>query len=147
LFLESPDIAIPDGQLAVLLFDHYAAIEYRADGGNLKISVNGGPYQLVGEDAFLFNPYNRVLFGSEINSNNPIGGEPAFTGYDEGTYYRGSWGQSQVDLTKVSDPGDTIRLRFDFGVDGCTGIDGWYLDNVRILTADAVVRGGGRVIP
>jgi Zn-dependent metalloprotease len=148
LLLESPEIAIPDGQLPVLLFDHYAATEYRADGGNLKISVNGGPFQLVPDEAFLFNPYNRELYGSETSSNNPIAGEPAFTGYDEGTYYRGSWGQSQVDLTTVARPGDTIKLRFDFGVDGCTGIDGWYLDNVRILTADAVVRlGGGRALP
>ena len=30
-------------------------------------------------------------------------------------------------------PGDTIRLRFDFGMDGCTGIDGWYVDDVKVL--------------
>ena len=45
----------------------------------------------------------------------------------------GSWGQSQVDLTQVGvKPGDTIRLRFDFGMDGCTGVDGWYVDDVKV---------------
>jgi hypothetical protein len=29
-------------------------------------------------------------------------------------------------------PGDTIRLRFDFGIDGCAGVDGWYVDDVKV---------------
>jgi hypothetical protein len=37
----------------------------------------------------------------------------------------GSWCESQADLT---------RLRSDFGRDGCTGIDGWYVDDIKVLT-------------
>ena len=28
--------------------------------------------------------------------------------------------------------GDTIRLRYDFGMDGCTGNDGWYVDDIKV---------------
>ena len=50
----------------------------------------------------------------------------------------GSWGQSQIDLTRLGvEPGDTIRLRFDFGMDGCTGIDGWYVDDVNVSACNA----------
>jgi hypothetical protein len=29
-------------------------------------------------------------------------------------------------------PGDNIQLRYEFGMDGCTGNDGWYVDDVQI---------------
>jgi Ca2+-binding RTX toxin-like protein len=34
--------------------------------------------------------------------------------------------------------GDTIRLRYDFGMDGCAGIDGWYVDDVTVTVCDLV---------
>ena len=50
----------------------------------------------------------------------------------------GSWGQSFVDLSMLGvKPGDTVRLRFDFGMDGCTGIDGWYVDDVVVEACNA----------
>ncbi len=145
LRLVSPQITMPDGGRPVLLIDHYVATEPAADGGNLKISVNGGPFVLVPEAAFVFNPYNQLLDGPE-RSHNPLAGQPAFSGLNE-TSFRGSWGQSQVDLTGIVRGGDSFRLRFDFGVDGCTGYDGWYLDSVRVLLADTVLRGGRLLQP
>ena len=145
LRLVSPQITMPDGGRPVLLIDHYVATEPAADGGNLKISVNGGPSQPVPESAFLFNPYNQVLDGPE-RSHNPLAGQPAFSGLNE-TSFRGSWGQSQVDLTGIVRGGDSFQLRFDLGVDGCTGYDGWYLDSVRVLLADTVLHGGRRLQP
>ena len=45
----------------------------------------------------------------------------------------GSWGESHIDLTQAgAEPGDTVRFRFDFGMDGCAGIDGWYVDDVKV---------------
>ncbi len=145
LSLDTPPISIPDAGRLLLTFDHYVATEKRADGGNLRYSVNDGPWELVPSDDFLFNSYNMILEGPGT-SNNPCAGEPAFSGVDE-TTYRGSWGQSQVNLTDRVRPGDTLRIRFNFGVDGCNGIDGWYVDNVRLLMGDSTVRGGGRVVP
>jgi hypothetical protein len=133
MYLESPPITILGGDDPVLVFDHYLATERSFDGGNLKIGVNDGPFELVPDEAFLFNDYNSSLNTAEQDNTNPLAGEPAFTGTDWGTA-RSNWGQSQVDLSGLATPGDTIRVRFDFGVDGCVGADGWYMDNVRVLT-------------
>jgi hypothetical protein len=98
----------------------------------LKISINGGAYALVPASAFQFNPYNTTLQTAAAGNTNPLAGEPGYSGTDGGSL-GGSWGQSQVDLTKLNvKPGDTIRLRFDFGMDGCTGVDGWYVDDVKV---------------
>jgi Zn-dependent metalloprotease len=139
MFLESPSIVL--GGEASLAFRHWVATEPSFDGGNLEISVDGGPYQLVSGDAFLFNRYNAVLESAANGNTNPLAGEEAFSGSDGGSV-NGSWGESQVDLGLYADAGDTIRLRFDFGVDGCNGLQGWYVDDVRVCTAE---NGAGRV--
>jgi Zn-dependent metalloprotease len=136
---ESPQIVL--GGEATLAFDHWVATEARFDGGNLKISINGAPYQPVDGSSFVFNAYNATLLTAEDNNTNPLAGEEAFSGSDGGEV-TGSWGQSQVDLGSYADAGDTIRLRFDFGVDGCNGLVGWYVDNVRVCTSE---NGAGRV--
>jgi hypothetical protein len=136
---EIPPIVL--GGEATAAFDHWVATEPRWDGGNLKISINGAPYELVDGASFTFNPYNATLRTAEDENTNPMAGEGAFTGSDGGEV-TGSWGQSQIDLTTWADPGDTIRLRFDFGVDGCNGLLGWYVDNVLVCTSE---NGAGRI--
>ena len=129
LFLESPVIAIPLAAGAVhMSFDHWVATEFGWDGGNVKISVNGGAYAIVGSGNFLFNAYNTVLNVSD----DPLGGEEAFSGSDGGSI-TGSWGQSQVDLTGIATAGDDIQLRFEMGLDGCNGLVGWYVDDVHVF--------------
>jgi len=65
-------------------------------------------------------------------ATNPLAGQPAFSGTDGGSLF-GSWGQSQINLTLLGVvPGDTIRLRYDMSMDGCTGNDGWYVDDVKV---------------
>ena len=44
----------------------------------------------------------------------------------------GTWGRSHVNLDSYASPGDTIQLRWEFGNDGCTGVDGWYVDDVTV---------------
>jgi hypothetical protein len=133
--LESPSIHIPTSTTFgphFITFEHYIASEFTYDGGNLKISINGGPYTLVPASAFKFNPYNTML-----NPTDPLAGQPAFSGTDGGSVF-GSWGQSQINLTMLGVmPGDNIRLRYDFGMDGCAGIDGWYVDNVTVAACNA----------
>jgi hypothetical protein len=133
--LESPSIHIPNSNTFgphFVTFEHYIASEFTYDGGNLKISINGGPYVLVPSSAYKFNPYNTTL-----NPTDPLAGQPAFSGTDGGSLF-GSWGQSQVNLTLLGvRPGDDIRLRYDFGMDGCAGNDGWYVDNVTISACNA----------
>jgi hypothetical protein len=157
--LESPTIDLPSSASgALLVFDHWVATEDGWDGGNLKISVNGGDYQMIPSGAFLYNPYNssvidQVTINEQLLTNtNPLAGEAAYTGEDEGHVFGGSWGQSQVDLDFFAEPGDSLRLRWDFGIDGCNGFVGWYVDNVTVIAEGAnrlpVRRSGGRrVIP
>jgi hypothetical protein len=145
LYLTSPAIEIPSGSSAIVVFDHYIATEPGFDGGNIKISINGGPFNLVPAEAFRFNPYNTTL-EAPVESTNPLAGEPAFSGLNE-PFRRGSWGQSQLQLEGIASPGDSLRLRFDFGVDGCTGYDGWYIDNLKVLADERIMRGRGRVQP
>ena len=107
------------------------------------MSVNGADFVNLPYHAFRHNPYNTILAVS--GNTNPMAGEWAFTGTDQGSF-NGSWGQSQVDLLLLAEPGDTIVLRFDFCVDYCNGVEGWYVDNVKVLgRAIAPRRGGGRL--
>jgi len=147
LTAESPDISLPATATSLyLVFDHYVATESGWDGGNLKLSVNGGDFELVPASAFAFNPYNDAIIAStiddeqnEVPNTNPLAGESAFTGADGGSV-EGSWGQSQIDLAELAAPGDSIRIRFDFGNDGCSGAEGWFIDTLE-------VRAGGRTMP
>lgn len=52
LFLDSPAIALPAVAVPHVAFDHWVATEGGWDGGNLKISVNGGAYSLVPGGAY-----------------------------------------------------------------------------------------------
>lgn len=33
-------------------------------------------------------------------------------------------------------PGNTIRLRYDMGMDGCSGLVGWYVDDVNVYACE-----------
>lgn len=142
LFLQSPPITIPAEAGALgFAFDHWFATEAvddgetegGIDGGNVKVSINGGNWVLVPTSAFLFNAYNSTIietFGSS-QITTPLAGEDAFSGTDDGSV-GGSWGQSQIDLSNFAAVGDTVQVRFEMGQDGCTGVKGWYVDEVDL---------------
>lgn len=129
--LISPDITVPSGLTPRLSFDHYVATEATWDGGNVKVSVNGGEFEIVPVDAYLFNaPGGEMAPGS-----GPMELQPAWTGTDGGQL-TGSWGTSIIDLATVAEAGDTVKFRFDMGRDGCNGVDGWYVDNVTVESCE-----------
>jgi Zn-dependent metalloprotease len=132
--LASPVIKLPAAGILSprATFEHSIASEFGFDGGNVKISINGGAYAIVPAAAFIFNPYNTTMVTAAAGNTSPLEGQPGFSGSDGGQVTT-LWGESQIDLTKAGvKPGDTIQLRFDFGMDGCGSIDGWYVDNVKI---------------
>lgn len=138
LYLESPVLAVPASAADVrLAFDHWVATEAGWDGGNVKVSVNSGAYQLVPASAYTFNSYNSTLNPVSAGSDNPMAGEAAFTGTDEGSV-SGSWGQSQISLVGIAAPGDNLQIRFEMGLDGCNGVIGWYVDEVQLHSCDGV---------
>ncbi|WP_307807896.1 M4 family metallopeptidase [Nocardioides xinjiangensis] len=137
--ITGPVVELPDSlRSAKLTFEHYVATEIGYDGGNVKMSLNGGPFTVVPASAFIYNA-PKTITGPSTNTN-PLAGQPGFTGTDGGQT-KGSWGESQVDLAAAgADPGDTVQLRFDIGRDGCGGNEGWYVDNVRIVDCKLVTR-------
>lgn len=139
LYLESPTITIPPGASPRLVFEHWVATERTWDGGNLKVSVNGSPYNLVGSGSYTYNTYNTNLAGGA--NDNPLAGEPAFTGSDPGSV-AGSWGESQVNLAGIAGAGDNVKFRFEMGLDGCNGLIGWYVDTVETYSCCVQPPGG-----
>ena len=130
--LDSPEITIPATAATLrFTFDHWMASEADFDGGNLKISVNAGAWQLVRAADFVYNPYNATLSTAAQGNSNPMAGQPAFSGSDGGSV-NGSWGRSIVNLAPYATVNDKIRLRFEMGTDGCGGTFGWYLDDVMV---------------
>jgi hypothetical protein len=158
LMAESPSIHLPAAATSLyMVFEHYVATERGWDGGNLKLSVNGGEFELVPASAFAFNPYNDAIILSttdneqnEVPNPNPLAGEPAYTGADDGSV-EGSWGQTQIDLESLASPGDSIRVRFDFGNDGCSGAEGWYIAELQVVAGGqptmSVLRPSRRISP
>jgi hypothetical protein len=134
LHLASPSISLKSGVVAPrLTFEHWVATEAGFDGGNLSVSVGGGAWQLVAPADFTFNPYNTTLATAPQGNTNPLAGQPAFSGSDGGLV-TGSWGRSHVNLAPYVGPNQSFQLRWDFGTDGCAGLFGWYMDNVRVYT-------------
>lgn len=137
--ITGPVVQLPDSlRSAKLTFEHYVATEIGYDGGNVKMSINGGAFTAIPAAAYLYNK-PTTLTGPATNTN-PLAGQPGFTGTDGGQT-KGSWGESQVDIAAAgAEPGDTVQLRFDIGRDGCGGNEGWYVDNVQIVDCKLVTR-------
>ncbi|MCW2791485.1 MAG: Thermolysin metallopeptidase, partial [Nocardioides sp.] len=130
--LKSKAIKLTGGKFRRLSFQHYVATEAGYDGGNVKISVNGKAFKVIPTAAYLFNGPNATLTTLAEGGTNPLNGQEGFTGTNGGSVF-GSWGTSIVDLKKAgAHVGDKIKLRFDMGRDGCGGIDGWYVDNIKV---------------
>lgn len=129
--ITSPKVNLPGGNFRRLSFGHYMATEPGYDGGNVKISINGGAFKVVPATAYLFNAPTLIASAEEGNSS-PMAGEEGFTGTDGGVV-NGSWGKSIIDLRKAgAKKGDGVKIRFDLGRDGCGGNDGWYVDNIKV---------------
>ncbi len=134
--LELPPLNLQGLTEAYLIFWHWHDFEYRGtplpgeplqgsiwDGGNLKVSVDGGTTWTVTSPE---GGYSGVVAPSETN---PIQGQPAFGAHSFG------WRREVVSLPAQND----VRVRFDFGTDASNveesiNFAGWYLDDVVILT-------------
>jgi hypothetical protein len=80
LTLDSPSILIPAGTLVPRIsVDHWVATEFGWDGGNIKISVNGGGFNLIPKSAIDFNPCNSTLISAPDGNTNPLAGEDALS--------------------------------------------------------------------
>jgi len=141
LTLDSPPILIPGNtQVPRISIEHWFAIELGWDGGNMKIKVNEGGFNLVPLSAIEFSSYTSTLFppvkDADPYNTNPLADQEAFTGTSDGQPI-GSWGESRINLLGIAKAGDTVQLRFDFGIDQCGGDVGWYVDDVEFYSCEA----------
>jgi Zn-dependent metalloprotease len=128
-YLTSPTITMPVNPIhPTLAFTHYIASEPGWDGGNVKIKVNSGTWQLIPTSAFEYNPYNTTINSALQGNTNPLKGQSGWSGAS------GQWGTSLINLSDFVSSSDTIQIRFDFGKDDCNGLDGWYLDDFELYT-------------
>ena len=140
--IDSPTITIPAGADDLeMRFDHWVATETGWDGVQVEISVNGGAFALVPQANYVFNAPNSTLNSAIDGNTNPNAGEPAWTGTNVGTPAGsppGSWGTTIIDLSSLTNPGDTIKVRLTASQDGCNGVEGWYVDNIRLYYCPAL---------
>jgi len=110
--LESPTIDLSGKHDIQLVINHFYQIEPVNDGGNIKISANGGNFQLI-------EPVNGYPFSSLW-----LFGEP---GYSGNSYF---WTEDRFDLSAFAE--QSVKLQFDFRSDIFTNQKGWYLDYVQL---------------
>jgi len=117
--LDSPEIMIPNGLTVTLSFWQYYDTESYYDGGNVKVSTDGGAsWQLLGS---YLDPYPEDAASS---NNEGIPGEPCFSGSGA------AWEETTFDLTSFA--GETVILRWHFGSDGSVSDPGWFIDDVTV---------------
>ena len=129
--LESPELTLAS-DASFFKFTHLMQTELDFDGGNLKVSLNGGAFAIVPSSAMIFNPYNDEEMLLSGNTS-PLAGEPGFTGTDGGESFS-TWGTTIVDLAAIgAKSGDKLKFRFDYGQDVASGNLGWYLDDLAVV--------------
>lgn len=100
------------------------------DGGNVKISTNGGTSWEILDDFFVSTEMpdwssEEEYTGTIATSyNNPLGGEETFVGSSDG------WVRVTLDLSEYQD--QNAMFKFDFGSDTSVLKKGWYIDDLFI---------------
>ena len=117
------DLSVSLGDNSILTFYHWMEIEdiYKAevfDGGNVKISTNGG------SNFNVITPEGGYPHTIKYSANNPLSNQEAFSGISSG------WEQVTYDLSAY--PNENVIIRWHFGSDGLTTEHGWYIDDVNI---------------
>ncbi len=117
--LHTPEVKVPGSSAyAALSFWQWYYIETNYDGGNVKISTDGGSSWTILTPDIGYN-------GTARSGNAGIPGEACFTGYNDDY-----WHKVIFDLTPYK--GLNVIIRFHFGSDSSVQRAGWYIDDVRI---------------
>ncbi|UCF05010.1 MAG: S8 family serine peptidase [bacterium] len=121
--LDIPPITLAGSKpYALLSMWHWYYIETNYDGGNVKVSSDGGMTWTVVEPIGGYD-------GTARSGNAGIPGEECFTGYNNDFW--------QMELFDLSDyAGQQVQIRFHFGSDGSVYRSGWYVDDVVLRSTD-----------
>lgn len=127
--LDSPAYKLTMDGMATLTFNHRYSFEGDLwDAGQVRLSVNGGPFNLVPAENFTQNGYAVGL----IQGSGIANGQRAFNGDSQG-YAAGQYVTSKVTLGSFSKD-DIIVVRFVGAWDDCTSalVPGWEIDSLKM---------------
>ena len=120
--LDLPAITVgADRPYSVFSFWHWYNMENEFDGGNVKISTDGGATFQILTPAGGYDGIART-------TNAGIPSQPCFTNIHE------VWQEEQFDLSAFA--GEQVVIRLHFGTDGSVVRSGWYVDDVRLRSSD-----------
>ncbi|MBI3884093.1 MAG: M36 family metallopeptidase, partial [Sphingobacteriales bacterium] len=116
---------------SLLSFNHYFNTENTYDGGVIEISVNGGGWQDLG---------SKIIKGSyttAMDASTTLSGRQAFSGLSNG------FQQTIVDLSSFT--GQTVAIRFRFITDdgNSTIVEGWFVDDIKLVSGCLVKNTAG----
>ena len=135
--LISPAISVPQTGVMVLSFTHrYSFEQGNWDGGQVRISVNGGAFTAVPAAAFTQAGYNGAVLG---NSLSLLAGQPAFV-LDSPSF--ASSKLNSICTLGSFQAGDSIRVAFMAANDSNTRGNfqpNWEIDSVEVSTPGAIV--------
>jgi len=145
--LNSPSITLTNDGGVVVTFDHrfsfegFSASDGTAwDGGQLRMSVNGGPFTTVPAANFTANGYITSIGGSIVTNLTAATGwiNAAWVG-ESPNYGSGAYLTSVATLGYFK-KGDTIALQFVASLDDCSeGQEpNWEIDRVQVSVGAAV---------
>ncbi|MCF7911301.1 MAG: carboxypeptidase regulatory-like domain-containing protein [Candidatus Cloacimonetes bacterium] len=123
--LVTPEMNIPTDD-AVLTFWHWVDIESSWDGGNVKISTDGGTSWTI------INPVGGYP-GTAVG----LGGEVCYNGYTQ------TWSLATFEIGAYQ--GEDVMFKFHFGSDSSINYRGWYIDDVFVGMPGREVVGEGNV--
>lgn len=123
--LDTPAFVVPSSKpYALMSFWHWYDTELEYDGGNVKISTNGGSTWTLLTPDIGYNATAR-------STNAGIANEPCFSGHGQQV-----WQKATVNLTPYR--GQTVMLRWHFGSDPSVQYSGWAVDDVLIESVDDI---------
>ncbi|MBL9135193.1 MAG: immunoglobulin domain-containing protein [Verrucomicrobiales bacterium] len=132
--LNSPAYTVPESDEVTLTFSHRYSFEGDLwDGGQVRISVNGGDFATVPAENFTANGYAS----GKIQGNGILKDQPAFNG-DSAGYASGTLITSSAILGSFK-KGDKIVVQFAGAWDDCTtaSVPGWVVKNVQLAYGTA----------
>lgn len=134
--LISPVINVTSAGRVSLTFVHRHSFEGGAwDGGQVRVSINGGPFTMVPLSAFSANGYNGSVFG---DSSSVLSGMPAFVndsvGHGAGSYI------TSVAVLGDLNAGDTVQIHFIAGNDTNTrgNTPNWEISSVQVAVGNSL---------
>jgi hypothetical protein len=132
--LTSPTINVTQAGVVQLTFAHRYSFESgQWDGGQVRVSVNGGAFTAVPASAFSQGGYSGIVLG---NSTSELHGQDAFVN-NSGTYSGTGPLTTSSCALGVLNAGDTVRVQFFASSDGNTQgpfHPNWDIDSVSVAS-------------